>query len=412
LKTLVALFGSARPVPWGSARDVGERLRRSWEAAPGIICRRFPLPESTAEARQLIRRLDTFGARQCVVTDHAPHPASLLRALPREVAVSLHVYGNFAAEAHAWKKLEASLLGRPLRWLAPSPKHGALLKGLLMAPAEIVPFPFPVDVHMFRSSGGGRVAVRRALGLKPDDFLFVYAGRISRQKNLALLMRTFLESTARRNPQPVLLLCGRADDLGAPGLGRTELPGQYELELAQRLNARPGASSRVRWLDHRSPADLARILRASDAYVSLSTHHDENFGLAPAEALCTGLPAVLTDWGGFSGFATHPASVELVPVKLSKIGLYLDGDQIARAFHRVASLAFRDRAARARHYRRWLSTDQAAARCAELACLQTPPPFAGFSPLLKRLAARRTPIGPTSRSRDYAELYRPYLKTP
>jgi hypothetical protein len=51
------------------------------------------------------------------------------------------------------------------------------------------------------------------------------------------------------------------------------------------------------------PLDRFRLLASIDAFVSL--HRAEGFGLAIAEAMALGRPAVVTDWSGSTDFATN-----------------------------------------------------------------------------------------------------------
>jgi len=47
-------------------------------------------------------------------------------------------------------------------------------------------------------------------------------------------------------------------------------------------------------------------------------HNDEDYGMTCAEAQACGLPAILTDWAGFSGFNLDiPNAVRYIPVRLS-----------------------------------------------------------------------------------------------
>ena len=66
---------------------------------------------------------------------------------------------------------------------------------------------------------------------------------------------------------------------------------------------------------------LRKINNASDLFISLSLYHDEDFGMSPAEALATGLPTLLTDWGGYSSFMSKEWCSDLVPVNITPFGL-------------------------------------------------------------------------------------------
>ena len=50
----------------------------------------------------------------------------------------------------------------------------------------------------------------------------------------------------------------------------------------------------------------------------MSTHNDEDYGMSPAEAICTGLPSILTDWAGYSSFKIGDTNgCTLVPTKIN-----------------------------------------------------------------------------------------------
>ena len=39
-----------------------------------------------------------------------------------------------------------------------------------------------------------------------------------------------------------------------------------------------------------------RLLAASDVFMTLSLHQNENFGYAPVEAMACGTPVIVSDW--------------------------------------------------------------------------------------------------------------------
>jgi alpha-1,6-mannosyltransferase len=133
----------------------------------------------------------------------------------------------------------------------------------------VTAMPLGVDIDTFSPDRADRDAVRRTLGLRPDQKLLVFAGRPAREKRLEILV----EAVEQLGDDYVLLLVGAGE--GAP------------------------ASDRLRcWPYEKRPADLARVLSSCDAFVH--ANGAEPFGLIVLEAMACGLPVVGPSIGGIA----------------------------------------------------------------------------------------------------------------
>jgi glycosyltransferase involved in cell wall biosynthesis len=124
-----------------------------------------------------------------------------------------------------------------------------------------------------------RTQARRWLGLE-DEFLFVSLARHVMQKNAYGLISAFSE-VAETHPEAHLLIAGRMDDpayMGQLLRLRQQLPARNNIHLRDNLT---------------NPAIL---LHASDCFVLNSFF--EGWPLASMEALCAGLPVIMSDVGG------------------------------------------------------------------------------------------------------------------
>jgi alpha-1,6-mannosyltransferase len=127
--------------------------------------------------------------------------------------------------------------------------------------------PLGVDTELFHPSRGDRDALRRRLGVAPDERLLVFAGRPAREKRLDVLV-------------------GAVERLGPP----------YKLLFVGAGGGAP-VSDRAVALDYvRDPAELAGILASCDAFVH--ANDNEPFGLIVLEAMACGLPVVGVAAGG------------------------------------------------------------------------------------------------------------------
>lgn len=127
--------------------------------------------------------------------------------------------------------------------------------------------PLGVDTELFHPARANRDALRRRLGVAPDERLLVFAGRPAREKKLDVLVAA-------------------VERLGAP----------YKLLFVGAGGGAP-VSDRTLCLDYvRDPADLAGVLAGCDAFVH--ANDNEPFGLIVLEAMACGLPVVGVAAGG------------------------------------------------------------------------------------------------------------------
>jgi alpha-1,6-mannosyltransferase len=129
--------------------------------------------------------------------------------------------------------------------------------------------------------------LRLLAGAPESGTLLVYAGRLAPEKNLQLLIET-MEILERETSGAFHLL------VAGNGPSRAD----FERECEQRV---PGA---IRLLGHIGDrALLADILANCDAFMHPNPH--EPFGIAPLEAMASGLALVAPDSGGVTCYANH-----------------------------------------------------------------------------------------------------------
>ncbi len=192
------------------------------------------------------------------------------------------------------------------RVLAPSAATAASLRALGLA--HVAQQPLGVDTQLF-SPHQRDAGLRSRLGIAPDTCLLVYAGRFSREKNLANLIAAAQQ-------------LGDGFHLLLIGAGRL-----------------PGPAARVSVIAYqRSEAALAALLSACDVFVHPGGH--ETFGLVVLEAMACGLPVLGVRSGGVA---------ELVD---DEIGLLVNDGSAEALADGMRRLAARDLAQLGRQARR------------------------------------------------------------
>lgn len=180
--------------------------------------------------------------------------------------------------------------------------------GLVHIPTRRI--PNGVDLETYHPADmAERTVVRQRLGVDEDRVIAIYAGRLTAQKRVDLLLRAWAALPGRRRLQSLLLILGH-------GPQAAELAG-----LARAL----GVSRTVRFLG--AVDDVAPFLPAADLFVLPS--RAEGMSNALLEAMACGLPVVASDVGGTRDVLGHEEGGRLVPPE--------DPDALTAAMGTVAS---------------------------------------------------------------------------
>ncbi|MDE2125506.1 MAG: glycosyltransferase [Armatimonadetes bacterium] len=139
--------------------------------------------------------------------------------------------------------------------------------------------PNGYDLIEYAPDEEARVSVRQELGVPPDALLIGLMARFHPQKDHSNFLRA-AAIVASSTPQAAFVLCGHQVTAG-------------NKDLAAWI-ADTGLTGRVRLLGHR--LDMPRIAASLD--VAVSSSQGEGFPNAIAEAMCCGVPCVVTDVGG------------------------------------------------------------------------------------------------------------------
>jgi D-inositol-3-phosphate glycosyltransferase len=167
-------------------------------------------------------------------------------------------------------------------------------------PAIVDTVPPGVDLDTF--TGGSGAAVRRALGLQPDDLMLLFVGRIQPLKAPDVVLRALARIRAR---EPELGKRLHLVIVGAPsGTGLAD-PCWLE-QLAGEL----GESESVHLVAPVGRAQLADYYRAADLTVVPS--YSESFGLVALESQACGTPVVAAAVGGLPTAVADGVSGALV----------------------------------------------------------------------------------------------------
>ena len=190
-------------------------------------------------------------------------------------------------------------------------------------PGRLQVIPNGVDLEAYRPDEAARRDVRAELGIPADAWLLGTVGRVSVEKDHALLVRA---AGPLLGPRVRLVIVGDGAELA-------------NVQAAARKYAPWVTLTGVRH-------DIARVLASFDAFVLSS--RSEGLPLALLEAMATGLPVVSTTVGGVSEVVDHGRAGLLVPPG--------DEDALGRSIARLmasptdaADLGRRARA-RALHY--------------------------------------------------------------
>src|SRR5690606_17477950 len=91
--------------------------------------------------------------------------------------------------------------------------------------------------------------------------------------------------------------------------------------------------------------ELKGVYQGADYLVNLSVHNDEDYGMSVAEAQCSGLPGIITDWGGLAGFHHDglPEATNFIPVRIGNRTKQINKKSVLDAFVKTSQGHFAQR---------------------------------------------------------------------
>lgn len=336
----LALIVESKVPHWKSCQQIQKNLRKSYAAMARAEIRVFKAQGAHLNDYVLIAQsVADYAPDAIVMLDHAVNTFSLIQKLPAVMKnpppLYVHVQGDFL---HAWPYmwLQLNKKFKNVHFLCASRKHKLLVEKLIVGGSSAVSVcPFPCDSEKFRFSQARRNLLRKNLALKRTDKLVLYAGRLSLQKNI-LRLTAEMASAIEKDSRIYFYIIGEFDNRGATPFGLTLPKNFYQKEWYKFVRALPlEIQKRIRHIPQMDHKALADFYCASDVYISLSTHHDEDFGMAPLEAAYCGLPLVLTHWGGYAEYKDQFKAVELVPLRLTVHGYKMSSGHIQSALRKA-----------------------------------------------------------------------------
>jgi len=171
--------------------------------------------------------------------------------------------------------------------------------------------PRGVDVWQFspdRRSGDVRAEMRKRSGISDEAIMLLYAGRISPEKNVGLLVEMMRQLAADTARDYRLLIAGAGP--------------QAEWLQKQGDKHVPG---KIIQLGHLDKGLLADYYANADVFVHPNPR--EPFGIAPLEAMASGVPTVAPRAGGILSYATNDNAWLVEPT----------GEQFAAAVREIVS---------------------------------------------------------------------------
>ena len=278
-----------------------------------------------------------------IFLDHQPHPANLLKLILPRLIAGVHfwflTYGDFILpNPTEWLHLNPYLMSHYVGFIHASDRHCDFVNQFLNQKEISFVCPFPVHDEEFEFNYTSRQRLRTLLKIE-NEFVWLYSGRLSQQKNIIQLIQSFAKYKSETGCDDKLFLAGCFDNMGIPYLGFQYQEHEYYYHYQKALHQLDTKIQQdIHFMGQRSAHELEAIYSMADAFVSLSTHNDEDYGMAVAEAMCSGLPCIISNWAGYSSFANYSDKVSLIKIRLNKRCLEYDEKKLIQEMIKVRSL--------------------------------------------------------------------------
>jgi glycosyltransferase involved in cell wall biosynthesis len=206
------------------------------------------------------------------------HGCPVVASYETDIVRYLHYYGFGRFEPLLW---------RYLRWLFNHCHHTyvpsqvtkmQLIEGGIR---DVRVFDRGVDCVLFHPNKRAEAA-RQAWGVEPGGVLVLYAGRLSKEKNLGVLLRAFM-GLAAKHPEARLVMAGE-------GPSRRTLVRSYR-------------NPRITFTSWKRGEDLATLFASADVFALPST--TETLSLVSLESMASGVPVLAMNAGGVRSIVEH-----------------------------------------------------------------------------------------------------------
>lgn len=420
----IALVRTKKESSWVSCQSIVNNLEQAYISSSGKDCVTTFYIDHESDNFQIYRLTQVClkeNISEIIFIDHRPHPINILtcfnKLLPDfKPKFTFHIFGDFVLESTKWNEIDSLLKNYITTFICASQKQKDLLDSFINKSVVTQVAPFPIQSSTFYFDDAERSKVREKLGLTDDDFLFLYTGRISLQKNVLELAKAMGNCSKICGNALHFYFAGPFDDLGTPYKGQENPPGAY-FQRWVKINESL-SNKNINYIHNLDHNELRGIYNAADFFVSLSTHNDEDYGMSPAEALMCGLPVILSDWGGYSSFKRiGKENCHLIPVKHQNKRLLPDLMTVQKIIlkNMEAKLSLNERKILAKHSFEHLSIESIAHRLKDISvpieC------FPGFNSHFFKLSSifQSNPYQPFSGpfgdySEYFFEVYHPYMK--
>jgi glycosyltransferase involved in cell wall biosynthesis len=266
------------------------------------LSRRFPL---SVNYGPFLSELHSDPPEFVIVTHGAIYRSYFFRLLlmvlhKKPTRFYFHIYGDYLRQVDLWLSLEGVLLGRRVAFILPSRAYLSVVQKTLSSSSNASMVPYALTSPHSTCSKQHPTT---------DRIIFIYSGRISKQKKLSEAIHTLEHLQQKTTKKIELWLAGGNDDSDNIFNSTPAMLGENFLNLRQ-----PFKISIINH-GHLSKNELHKIYKSADFYISFSKYHDDDYCLSPIEALSTGLPVILSEWGG------HLDLIENFPAQVKGISL-------------------------------------------------------------------------------------------
>ena len=348
----IGLIYSFEKSAWKSCQVISANLLKTYQSiSKNIVIVKFNYDDSMSEydKLKLAEEIVKSQLTHLSIIDHKPHPVKLLKFLDYYFSENkkisrplllIHVFGDFTLYSKEWLESEKYMKSFLVKFICASDRQKSLVSKFLKNKSNSTyKCPFPVDSGTFNFSNTLRDRARNELEITDSTTVFLYTGRLSLQKKIIEITLDFAQFIRATDADAILVLAGDFDDIGNPFTGIHSKSGEYSqtfYRVMQKLE--PGIQSKIKYVGNLSQPELSYFYNSADCFVSLSTHNDEDFGMSPAEALCTGLPALLSDWAGYASFNLNEQNnCTLIPVSIGDQSILYQRGLLIKNFIKTTS---------------------------------------------------------------------------